>query len=80
MQIGAPAGSVVSSARDWAKWLLLLASGGRNEGGVQVIDRAVLGETFEPWSIEGPQRGSALFNATSETYGLGWYPGFYRGQ
>jgi len=79
--LGAPSGDVVSNAKDLAKWLYVLTHRGLNEEGEQVLDEQVLKETMSPHAItDFPQSGDEPFIQTSETYGYGWYTGFYKGQ
>jgi len=77
--LGAPSGDIVSNAKDLTKWLHVLTHNGLNENGERVLSEEVFKETMSPHAITGPQTGNEPFIQTSETYGYGWYTGFYKG-
>jgi CubicO group peptidase (beta-lactamase class C family) len=76
----APAGSILSSARDMAQWLRFQMSDG-TFGGKRVISKAALSETHTPQVImRGPELGGqdTLGLTVFSTYGLGWFVQDYR--
>jgi len=79
--LGGPAATtIVTSARDLAKWLYLLTHEGRNEAGEQVIDADVIKATMTPTSIFRQQQQISIFEMMDETYGLGWYLRYNEGR
>jgi hypothetical protein len=72
----APAGSIISSARDMAQWLRLHLGDGVYDG-KRLVGRAPLRETHAPQMLTGAGAGSdslSRFNA----YGMGWFVEDYR--
>ncbi|CAH1794242.1 unnamed protein product [Owenia fusiformis] len=77
-------GGVSSNAEDMSKWLLFHLSGGQNQAGEQVINKAHLEDTYKPLiTIRGRDtilRPAFPVSGTfREKYGLGWNVGQYRG-
>jgi len=77
----APAGSINSSARDMAQWLLLQTGDGAF-GGSQLVDAAVIAETRKPHNLQQVDQRSRELNPWTHfsTYGLGWGLSDYRGR
>ena len=72
----APAGSIVSNARDMAQWLRLQLGDGQFEG-KRLVGRLPLRETHTPQMLIGAGAGNdslTRFNA----YGMGWFVEDYR--
>ena len=78
---GGPAASVNSSVRDWAQWLRLQMNEGRY-GGRQLVDSAVIRETWTPHALLRVGAGTRrIFPSTHfSTYGLGWFLRDYHGR
>lgn len=76
---GGPTGTIVSSAKDLAKWLLMLTKSGLNEQGNVVIDSDVIKDTMQPHVVSHSPPGEEPFNYTSDTYGMGWFTGYFMG-
>lgn len=76
----APAGSMCSSVRDIARWLLMLTENGKFEG-EEIIPGGVLEKTYTPNTIIGLNR-SKIFKGIKHirTYGLGWQVEDYAGR
>lgn len=79
----APAGSIVSNARDMAQWLRFQLGDG-TYGGEELVAGDVLHETHRPQMVianrPGGTSGSAADSLTHfNTYGLGWFVEDYRG-
>lgn len=83
-----PAGSLVSSVRDMARWLRLHLGHG-TPGGTPVLDSAVVAEMRTPQSLVPPEApvSAYLFSSLERqgvthtpAYGLGWYVLDYRGE
>ena len=82
-----PAGSIVSSAADMAKWLLFQLNEGSIDG-VPIVEREMMKECHKPqfalplgkpeWSgyVSKP---SFPATETRDAYCFGWYTGTYRG-
>ena len=80
----APAGSIVSSARDMAQWLRFQMGDGTFNG-KRIISSAVLGELHTPQMVirgggGGGGRGRGDGVARLNAYGLGWFIADYRGR
>jgi CubicO group peptidase (beta-lactamase class C family) len=74
----APAGSILSSARDMAQWLRFQLGDGVN-GGKRLVSSAALRQTHTPQMlIGGSAEGDSL--ARFNTYGMGWMIQDYRRQ
>lgn len=80
-----PAGSIVSSARDLAAWLIMLLSGGRYAGNV-LIQPETLVQLHQPQTVsidieQSPFAPLYLLGSPTHfwTYGLGFYVIDYRG-
>jgi CubicO group peptidase (beta-lactamase class C family) len=77
----APAGSILSSASDMTRWMLLMLGEGELEG-KRILSQEAAAETFRP-NIMYPMsaESKALFPSTHfSTYGLGWGLRDYRGR
>lgn len=75
----APAGGIVSTAKDMANWLLLWTNGGVF-GGKQIISSNFYREAISSQMIASPNLPSRLMPDYSFfNYGLGWYTANYRG-
>ncbi|XP_077998698.1 uncharacterized protein LOC144451676 [Glandiceps talaboti] len=81
--VGAPAGALLSNAKDMAKYMNFLLSGGKNEFGDELVDEYNLHETMRPHSTKRNPSIQALptypVDESSFTYGLGWDNSMYRG-
>lgn len=74
----APATSICTSVADWSKWVLMLLNEGQWEG-KQILSKAVIQKTMEPYSIVGP--GRSRYNRSNfSLYGLGWNLQDYEGR
>ncbi|GAO42196.1 serine hydrolase [Flavihumibacter petaseus] len=73
----APAGSIISSAKDLSHWATALMDSGRWNG-TPVIPPGAIGITREPNSILG-NGGSAFNSSHFMMYGLGWFLREYEG-
>ncbi len=77
----APAGSILSSASEMTRWMLLMLGEGELEG-KRILSKESAAEVFEP-NIMYPMsaESKALFPSTHfSTYGLGWGLRDYRGR
>lgn len=77
----APAGSIVSSANDMARWLLLQTGNG-SYAGEQLVDPPVIAETRKPHNLLQVSAPGKEINPWTNfsTYGLGWSVSDYRGR
>ena len=77
----APAGSILSSASDMTRWMLLMLGEGELEG-KRILSKEVAAEVFEPNIIyPASPESKTLFPSTHfSTYGLGWGLRDYRGR
>lgn len=66
----APAGAIVSSANDMARWARFLLAGGATPGGGRLLSEAALSETWTPQIKLGGEGA----------YGLGWFVHPWRGR
>lgn len=75
-----PAGSIVSSAADMARWLGLHLSGEESDG--RPLSAAVLAETHRPQIVMSGGPGLALFYPRTRflAYGMGWVVSDYAGR
>jgi CubicO group peptidase (beta-lactamase class C family) len=77
----APAGGIISSASDMAKWVILQLNEGKYKG-EQIVPKAALLETQTPYNaLQIPTRG--IPSQTKRhflTYGFGWFMGDYKGK
>ena len=77
-----PAGGVVSTADDMAKWMKFHISGGKSSNGSQIVPEAALSRTKQP-EISYPEGSSVRPNSpveyTTPQYALAWFNGYYRG-
>jgi CubicO group peptidase (beta-lactamase class C family) len=73
----AAAGSMVSSANEMARWLLLHLNGGR-AGGRQLLAAETVAELHRPQNLRDSTR--APFDPGSGAYALGWHRETYRGE
>jgi CubicO group peptidase (beta-lactamase class C family) len=77
----APAGSILSSASDMTRWMLLMLGEGELDG-KRILSKESAAEVFEP-NIIYPMSAESkeLFSSTHfSTYGLGWGLRDYRGR
>jgi len=82
-----PAGSIVSSIADMTKWTRFLVSGGNTKNGKSLLSAKSLEFTFAPhMTLSGPRYDSFQFDSPffpaafhTQTYGVGWLRGDYRG-
>ncbi len=83
-----PAGSLVSSVRDMARWLRLHLGDGSLDG-TQILESEIVSEMRAPQSLVSPEVpvSAYLFSSLarrglthSVAYGLGWYVLDYRGE
>jgi len=76
----APAGSICSSVRDIARWLLMLTERGKFEE-EEIIPEEVIEKTYTPNTIIGLNK-SNIFRGIKHirTYGLGWQVEDYAGK
>ena len=85
--IGA-AGSVVSSAKDMARWLLFHLAKGRNQDGDEVVKWETLRAVYEALVVDQRSRTFNEYNirptmpitGTRDMAGMGWIVGYYRGK
>jgi len=77
----APAGAIISSANDMAKWLLLQTGDG-TFGGEQIMDPAVISETRRPHNLQQVSDRAKELNPWTHfsAYGLGWGLSDYHGR
>jgi CubicO group peptidase (beta-lactamase class C family) len=73
----APAGSIVSNARDMAQWLRFQLNDGVVNG-QRLVSTTALRETHTPQMIMGPESGAGGPNTLFTTYGMGWMIEDYR--
>jgi CubicO group peptidase (beta-lactamase class C family) len=73
----APAGSIVSNARDMAQWLRFQLNDGVVNG-KRLVSTTALRETHTPQMIMGPGSGAGGPNTVFVTYGMGWMVEDYR--
>lgn len=73
----APAGSIVSNARDMAQWLRFQLNDGVVDG-KRLVSTAALRETHTPQMIMGAGSGGGGPNILFSTYGMGWMVQDYR--
>jgi hypothetical protein len=76
-----PAGSILSSAGDMARWLHFQLADGLVDGRA-VVDREALLETRRPHTVMRPDGPLAVFypETSSLAYGMGWIVSQYRGR
>lgn len=76
-----PAGSILSSAGDMARWLRFQLADGLVDGRA-VVDREALLETRRPQTVMRPDGPLAVFypDSPSLAYGMGWVASRYRGR
>jgi len=75
----APAGGVISSANDMARWLLLQLGGGELEG-ARIFSAAAQRTMWRPHNVMGGPKPGAKENDTHfRTYGLGWSVSDFQG-
>jgi len=82
VEVAGPAGSIISSIKDLANWLIFQLNLG-NFGGKQVISKENLAATWKP-SMFMPSyfllpRPIFPAEVSQATYGMGWWDGSYRG-
>jgi CubicO group peptidase (beta-lactamase class C family) len=77
----APAGSILSSASDMTRWMLLMLGEGELEGKV-ILSKEVAAEVFQPNIIypASPESKQMFPSTHFSTYGLGWGLRDYRGR
>ena len=77
----APAGSIISSARDMAQYLRFQANDGQY-GGKRLVSSAALRETHSPQMLIGAGGGVPGADSLTKfnTYGMGWFVQDYRGK
>jgi CubicO group peptidase (beta-lactamase class C family) len=75
----APAGGIVTNARDMAQWLRLQLSGGVING-KRLVDSAAFLETHTPQILMGPGSPAGGDQPRFSTYGMGWMIQDYRHQ
>ncbi|KAJ1560238.1 hypothetical protein HK405_007787 [Cladochytrium tenue] len=71
-----PAGSIVSSVSDLARWLSFLTNGGSLRNGTRLISK----ETFETLVSPKISVGAKTWDSWNPTYALGWMVDTYRGK
>jgi CubicO group peptidase (beta-lactamase class C family) len=78
---------IMSTAEDYAKWMMFHLSGGQNQAGQQVMDRDVVTDMHRPRNTIKSASVAKYFTkpsvpvTTSEnSYALGWKNGYYRGR
>jgi CubicO group peptidase (beta-lactamase class C family) len=76
----APAGALVSSAADLAKWLTLQLNGGELAGGKRVFSAAQAREMWSPVTILPIEDSVGEARPNFQAYGLGWNLRDYRGK
>ncbi|XP_041369961.1 protein flp-like [Gigantopelta aegis] len=84
--IGA-SGAILSNANDMAKWLLFHLADGKNEDGLQVVDKSALADTYKARNTIGStgainkyfHRPAVPVTTSNDGYALGWKTGYYRG-
>jgi CubicO group peptidase (beta-lactamase class C family) len=72
----APAGAILSNARDMAQWLRFHMNDGVVKG-ERLVNSAALRETHTPHMIIGGRGGGGSSGGTFNTYGMGWFIGDY---
>lgn len=75
----APAGAILSNARDMAQWLRFQLSGGMVNG-KRLVDSAAFLETHTPQILMGPGSPAGGDQPRFSTYGMGWMIQDYRHQ
>ena len=75
----APAGGVITNARDMAQWLRFQLSGGVANG-KRLVDSAAFMETHTPQILMGPGSAAGGDQPRFSTYGMGWMIQDYRHQ
>ena len=77
----APAGSIISSARDMAQYLRFQIGDGMY-GGKRLVSSAALRETHSPQMLIGAGGGVPATDSVTRfnTYGMGWFVQDYRGK
>ena len=77
----APAGSIISSARDMAQYLRFQVNDGQY-GGKRLVSSAALRETHSPQMLIGAGGGVPGTDSLTRfnTYGMGWFVQDYRGK
>jgi CubicO group peptidase (beta-lactamase class C family) len=76
----APAGALVSSAADLAKWLTLQLNGGELSGSKRVFSAAQAREMWSPVTILPIDDSAGEARPNFQAYGLGWNLRDYRGK
>ncbi len=74
----APAGSIATSAREHANWLLMQLDTGKFEG-KQIIPKSAILKTWQPQTIVSGQK-SGLLPSQFGLYALGWFVQDYAGR
>eukprot|EP01012_Entosiphon_sulcatum_P033987 TRINITY_DN43048_c0_g1_i1.p1 TRINITY_DN43048_c0_g1~~TRINITY_DN43048_c0_g1_i1.p1 ORF type:complete len:565 (+),score=71.15 TRINITY_DN43048_c0_g1_i1:30-1697(+) len=77
-----PAGCILSSARDMARYLQLHLNGGTTAEGKRIVSAMSLGQTHAPAVVFPYGLDLPLFPPllTLDLYGMGWWVGQYRGR
>ena len=76
----APAGGIISSANDMARWLLVQLEGGAING-KRIFSEAAQRETWTPHNVmRGPWPTQSPADTHLAAYGLGWIIGDFRGR
>jgi CubicO group peptidase (beta-lactamase class C family) len=76
----APAGGIISSANDMARWLLLQLGGGALDG-ARVFSESVQRTMWTPHNVmSGPLPGAQEQDTHFRTYGLGWSVSDFKGR
>ena len=77
----APAGSIISNARDMGQWLRFHLNDGMY-GGKRLVSSAALRETHTPQMLIGAGGGVPAADSVTRfnTYGMGWFVQDYRGK
>ncbi|KAK7488400.1 hypothetical protein BaRGS_00020374 [Batillaria attramentaria] len=79
-------GNIFSTANDMTQWMRMLLNGGKDTSGSRVLDQSVLDAVFKPSNALPPPSYAADYRRptipetfSSDTYGLGWRLGYYKG-
>ena len=84
VDLGEPAGALISSSRDMAKWLQLHLRQGQSSSGEQVVARTALRQTYEESMLESDKSRDILkpyfpIIDCRVAYDLGWITSVHRG-
>ena len=76
----APAGGIISSANDMARWLLLQLGGGELDG-VRIFSESAQRTMWTPHNVlSGPMPGAQEHDTHFRTYALGWGVSDFKGR